>query len=169
MCRACSFTSSSCLVSATSFHSFIPPPALRSSLRAFPRRFPQCISTLPPDPADRAAGKTPPSSTSTPALPRESWHLHPPPVHPPAPPAHASAPAPIPNSRNTGTSSPHTILGSSATPPAPVPTTFAASHSRPNRNVPPSLPARARNPSSPRAQKTEPAATATPSPPPRNR
>src|SRR5207302_1869290 len=160
-----SFTS---FISLTPFCVFMPPPVLNSSRRAPAPRCWQSISTPPPKQAAHAAGKTQPSSTSGHAPPRESWRAHPPPVHPAARPARASRRVPAPNNRNTGTSSPHTNRGSSATPRAPAPTTCLAWHSRPSRNALLSSPVRAENPSPPRAQKTTPASTPTHSQQPRH-
>src|SRR4029077_3043672 len=84
---------------------------------------------------------------------RKTESEHPPSTPQSAPPVRASVPAPIPNSKNTSTSSPHTVRDSTSTPPVCVPTTSAALRSRPILNAPHAQPSRAENQSPPRAQK----------------
>src|SRR6266481_614531 len=156
------FFSSASFTPLTSSRVITSPPAQSSSRHASVERYPINTTILPPTLAIPAANKTPPSSRSTHARPREPTNANPRSFLPATPQAHASMPTPTPSNKNIDTSSRHTDRGSSATPPARGPTKSRASPSRPSRSGLPAWPAPAENPSPLPAQKRKRAATTTP-------
>src|SRR5579863_5738617 len=149
--------------------SFLTPPPRKIFSHAPQPLRAQRIAILQSAPAIREANRTPQSPRSESArwressdVPRWRWSRA-------APPARASTPTPIRDSRSTHTSTRRRVRGSSAKPPARVPTRFAAWRSLPIRNVLPSVRAHAENRLLLRARKTKPAATTKPFRLPRNK